>query len=123
MAKQIHSSFTAHAAKSHLTTSQGGGSKFSIMASCDFKQFLSVLLLTMLAVGSSCSLGLAQQPAGEAATHQQLGMSFLASKQFDRAITEFREALRLAPDDPETHNGLGLAWIGKGDLNGACEEF
>jgi len=81
------------------------------------------LLLSTFLVCSYCCLGSAQQRPEDGVAHQQLGYRFLVSQQFDQAIAELREALRLDPNVPETHNDLGLALVGKGDLDGACEEF
>ena len=66
------------------------------MASFDLKRPPSAVLLSMLLVWSFCCPGTAQQLPGDAAAHQQLGYRFLKSQQFNQAIAELREALRLA---------------------------
>ena len=42
---------------------------------------------------------------------------------WDGAIAEEREALRLNPNNASAHSNLGLALEKKGDLRGALEEY
>jgi Flp pilus assembly protein TadD len=44
-----------------------------------------------------------------AAAHSNLGAALVAQGQYDAAITEFREAIRLKPGDAEVHYNLGGA--------------
>jgi tetratricopeptide (TPR) repeat protein len=56
--------------------------------------------------------------------HVRLGDQFLNSKQFSRAIEEYRKALELAPNDAETSTKLSLAETGLAEerLNQAAKE-
>ncbi len=47
----------------------------------------------------------------------------LELERFDEATTEYGEALRLKPNDAETHNNLGLAFAQAGDLVKGMEAF
>ncbi len=54
--------------------------------------------------------------------HVKQGDKFKESEQWDKAITEYREAIRLKPDYPEAHSNLGDALDEKGDRDGAIAE-
>jgi Flp pilus assembly protein TadD len=77
------------------------------------------LRLLCLACAIFCTTLAAQEAAANAALHQRLGIQYLNSREFDKAREEFQAALRLEPDVPQTHNDLGLALVGKGDLDAA----
>lgn len=55
--------------------------------------------------------------------HRELGITFLLTKQWDRARVEMLEAIRHDPQDADAHNGLGYALDKLGDLDGALKEF
>jgi tetratricopeptide (TPR) repeat protein len=42
---------------------------------------------------------------------------------WDEAISQYREDLKLNPDDPAGHNNLGVAFFQKGKLKEAVSEF
>jgi Flp pilus assembly protein TadD len=42
---------------------------------------------------------------------------------WDEAISQYREDLKLSPDDPEGHNNLGAVLFQKGNLNEAITQF
>jgi len=48
-----------------------------------------------------------------AAYHYQMGLSYLAERNFTSALFELTEAEKLDPDNPELLYNLGLAYIGK----------
>lgn len=56
-------------------------------------------------------------------THFQKGEALRAAKNFDAALAEYREALRLKPDYAAAHFGLGITFRDKGDLADAAAEF
>lgn len=56
-------------------------------------------------------------------SHYKLGTALLNKGDLDGAAHEFREAIRLKPDDPYAHNGLGIALSKKKDWDGAIEEY
>jgi tetratricopeptide (TPR) repeat protein len=55
--------------------------------------------------------------------HRKKGALLNAQGNYDAAIPEFRQALRLMPDLTRAHFGLGEALQGKGDLDGAMAEY
>ena len=55
--------------------------------------------------------------------HQELGITFLLLKDWERARVEYLEAIRHDPSEAESHNGLGYALEKLGDLVGASKEF
>ena len=59
----------------------------------------------------------------EARKHFEHGSQFIREHQYDRAIAEAREALRLNPSDPETHDLLGTGLDDKGEFDEAVMEF
>jgi Flp pilus assembly protein TadD len=42
---------------------------------------------------------------------------------WDEAISQYREDLKLSPDDPEGHNNLGVVLFQKGNRNEAITQF
>jgi cytochrome c-type biogenesis protein CcmH/NrfG len=59
---------------------------------------------------------LLQQDPSNAKAHALLGRALLALRYGQRAETEFREAIRLAPKSPEGYRGLGALKTGQGDV-------
>jgi tetratricopeptide (TPR) repeat protein len=55
--------------------------------------------------------------------HQELGITFLLLKDWERARVEYLEAIRHDPSEAESHNGLGYALEKLGDLVAASREF
>src|SRR5579885_2362567 len=84
-----------------------------------------------------CCLISAQQPAPDIAhlsqivkenpTNEQarveLAGALADSNRRDEAITQFQEALRLKPNDPDAHSGLGIVLLETGDVAGATEHL
>ena len=61
---------------------------------------------------------------GSAAAHSELGAILCDFKHdHDAAITEFRAAIRLAPDDPVPHFGMGNALSHRGQTEEALAEY
>jgi tetratricopeptide (TPR) repeat protein len=55
--------------------------------------------------------------------HQELGITFLLLKDWERARVEYLEAIRHDPSEAESHNGLGYALEKLGDIQAAAKEF
>ena len=55
--------------------------------------------------------------------HFLKGYALFSKNDFDGAIAEYREAIRLKPDLADAHGLLGLAQEQKGDLDGAIAEY
>src|SRR5438552_360190 len=51
------------------------------------------------------------------------GNQKLAAGDYDGALADFQEVLRLDPADPAVHAWLGNAWQGKGELDRAIAEY
>jgi len=68
---------------------------------------------------SACSRILQSGPAGDAKTaaYHHRGVGFLLKQDFDRAIVEFNEALKLDPAYKRSLNSRGNAWKGKGETD------
>ena len=59
---------------------------------------------------------------GRAAAHVEFGDTLYAKRDLDGAIDEYREALRLNPNDANAHNDLGVA-LEEADRWGALDEY
>jgi Flp pilus assembly protein TadD len=55
--------------------------------------------------------------------HFNLANSLFSKDDLDGSIAEYREALRVNPNEDDAHNNLGVALEHKGDLRGALEEY
>jgi tetratricopeptide (TPR) repeat protein len=64
----------------------------------------------------------AEESPDSAVAHSELGITYVAQGQLDRAIAEFQTALRLKPDYVEAHNNLAKAYGSQGRLDGAIAE-
>jgi S1-C subfamily serine protease len=88
-----------------------------------------------LAVPASQVAGLLRQCEGEAKliafpleqpnalTYLRLGYLWLSKKEYDKAIGEFDEAIRLDPKSAVALNGRGMAWSGKNEHDKAIRDF
>ena len=56
-------------------------------------------------------------------SHYNLGTTLLSKGDWDGAAREFREAIRLQPNDPFAHNSLGIALDKTKDWDGAIREY
>jgi CHAT domain-containing protein/Flp pilus assembly protein TadD len=52
----------------------------------------------------------------DAASLHGLGQSYLAAREFDKAIDQFEAALKLSPDDAKVHSDVGAALLEKGKV-------
>ncbi|MFB0560444.1 MAG: tetratricopeptide repeat protein [Candidatus Lokiarchaeia archaeon] len=60
---------------------------------------------------------------GDAEIHNKLGLALAEKWLLDKAIQEFRKAIRINPDHAEAHYDLGLALADKGLMNEAIQEY
>ncbi|MBI4691373.1 MAG: tetratricopeptide repeat protein, partial [Nitrospirae bacterium] len=60
---------------------------------------------------------------GKARGHYNLGLTYYGQRQQDKAIQEYKVAVRLMPDYPEAHYNLGNAFIDKGWIDEAIEQY
>lgn len=58
---------------------------------------------------SSIWTNVVQKSPGKSRPHNNLGLSYLHSKQYKQAISQFQESLRIQPDFMEAHYNLGMA--------------
>jgi len=66
---------------------------------------IRVILSLMLVLSAFGAAGCSH----DAGAHHRLGSALYAKGQYDAAIAEFKEAIRLNPDFAEAHNDLGSA--------------
>jgi len=52
-----------------------------------------------------------------AASYHALGKSYLANREFDKAIVQFEESLKAARNDAPIHADLGATWLEKGKIS------
>jgi tetratricopeptide (TPR) repeat protein len=64
-----------------------------------------------------------QPPENLARAFFYRGRALAAESQFDRAIQDFNEAIRLDPAFPDAFNFRGVAWAGKGEFERAIVDF
>jgi len=74
---------------------------------------------------SACTRILQSNPAKDAKTaaFHHRGVGFLLKQDFDRAIVEFNEALKIDPTYKRSLNSRGNAWKGKGELELALADY
>jgi tetratricopeptide (TPR) repeat protein len=86
----------------------------------------SALLLLALALAPNTAAQTAGKPlakAQPAKQHVDRGNQLLEKRDWDGALREYREAIRLKPNHAEAHYGVGRALGEKKDLEGAQREF
>ena len=74
---------------------------------------------------TACSRILQSSPANDAkaAAYHHRGVGLLLQQNFDRAIAEFNEALRIDPTYKRSYNSRGNAFKGKGELDIAIADY
>src|SRR5262245_12033761 len=74
---------------------------------------------------SACTRILQSGPANDAKTaaYHHRGMGLLLKQDFDRAIVEFNEALKIDPAYKRSLNSRGNAWKGKGETDLALADY
>ena len=88
--------------------------------------FKHPLLFPIIVVGLSaiavCLYANAKYARYNAETHYSLGNALAEKGQYDAAIAEYREAIRLQPNLSEAHFELGIALDDKGQYDAAIAE-
>lgn len=64
-----------------------------------------------------------QTPENLARAFFNRGRAFSDQGEYDRAITDFDQAIRLDPEYPDAFNNRGVAYSGKGQYERAIEDF
>ena len=64
-----------------------------------------------------------ETPRGLIAVFNARGNARLDNRDFDRAIDDYSEAIRLNPKDPSYYNNRGNAWHARGDNDRAIADF
>ncbi len=80
---------------------------------------LPAVLAICLAVTGGCS----RDPEAKRLSYMQAGKDFLNSKDYQRAVLEFKNALSLKPLDAEAQYQLGLAYLATGDWSLAANHL
>jgi tetratricopeptide (TPR) repeat protein len=67
--------------------------------------------------------GCSRSPEARHGAHVAKGRAFIAKRDFSRAILEFRNAVKLNPDDADAYYDLGTAFAGAQDVNSALAAY
>ena len=80
----------------------------------------TIQILIAFSVVVSGSVSLAQSSAEEYANR---GVSWYKEGDFNKAISDFDEALKINPQFAGAYNGRGSSWASKGEFDKALEDF
>ncbi len=64
-----------------------------------------------------------QSPENLARAFFNRGRAWADQANYDRAIQDFDQAIRLDPAYPDAFNNRGVAWLGKGQMQSAAADF
>ena len=81
---------------------------------------LSVIVVSLLVVCLAISSNLYAQ---DAASYNERGTDFGMKGDYDKAIADFDQALRINPNYADAYHNRGLAWAKKGDYGKAIADF
>ncbi|MEA5113586.1 MAG: tetratricopeptide repeat protein [Geobacteraceae bacterium] len=81
---------------------------------------VSALVLAFLLCGGCAAM---EESHNKATYHYQMGQSYLAERNYTKALVELTEAEKLMPDDPDLLNRLGLAYYFKGKYELAEQKY
>lgn len=86
---------------------------------------LKISLILLLAAGQLFFLSCTNTPyhRDQADIHLQKGVALLQAEKYIGSLGELLEAEKNAPDDPEIHYYLGIAYLGRGLKDLAMEQF
>jgi tetratricopeptide (TPR) repeat protein len=62
-------------------------------------------------------------PRNLSVIYNNRGSAYNTKRDYDRAIQDFNEAIRLNPNDSDNYRELGIACYGKGDYDRAIQDY
>ena len=83
----------------------------------------SLYFAASLVIIPVCLSSCGRSPQAREGAFLRKGEALLASKQYSRAILEFRNAIQVVPNDAEPYYQLGIAWMQTGDSFDAFRAF
>lgn len=84
---------------------------------------IKLFCLIALSLLISCSSNRVSEKEKKADIFYQSGTQNLVSKKYTEALSDFLEAVKLDPKNPEIHNNLGMSYYFKGELNLATQHL
>ena len=87
------------------------------------QRFSLHILTSILAVLAVASSGCNRSPEAIKNKHLAQGKRLLAKSDYNRAVLEFKNAVKVAPQDAESYYQLGLALAGAGDPQSAVYAY
>ena len=85
-----------------------------------FRKYVALCILLITLGGA---VGCSRSPLARKMRYMEAGRRFYNQKDYVRAILQFENAARVAPDDPEPEYRLGLAYFAQGDIGQAHAHF
>jgi Flp pilus assembly protein TadD len=99
--------------------------KYRLRVSRTAQPTLTRIIISALLLMTSNSLTIAQneQQPSTAKDYVKRGLAFERKGDLDRAIKDYSQAIKLAPDDPDGYNNRGLALLDKRKFDEAIVDF
>ena len=60
---------------------------------------------------------------GDAMSYSNRGFAYESAGEFDKAVADFNQAIRLWPGFAEAYAGRGIAWVGRGEFDLAIADL